>query len=181
MEVRRHQTLRSPHEVGARRLARVTPWGRCQVVGTEPHAPGWCLSSGADSHQAKAPIESGRAKPVFRRQREPGGSPLRPEKDGLASGGRWSGRYGVSPLEWVAPHEVGAREKLFPPQEFRRRSLNSKEWKVRRVQTSIPIRENRINLGQSRALQLFATNGSENRNCQNAVSNSPLGFESPAL
>ena len=69
------------------------PWGRCQVAETKTHAPGWCLSSEADSHRTKAPIESGGAKPVFRRQRESGGSPLRPEKDGLASGGRWNGRF----------------------------------------------------------------------------------------
>ena len=41
---------------------------------------------------------------------------LRP-KGGLARG-RWRGAEGVTghfPLEWVAPHAVGARERLFPP------------------------------------------------------------------
>ena len=59
--------------------------------GCQTDATDWWLSSEADSHQAKAPIESGRAKPVFQRQRESGGSPRRPEKDWLASGGWWNG------------------------------------------------------------------------------------------
>ena len=100
----------------------VTLRGRCQAVGSQRHAADWCLSSEADSHQTKAPIERGIAKPVFRRQREPGGSFRRPEKDGLASGGRWKGCYGGSPLEWVAPHEVGARESLVP-RRFHIRSI----------------------------------------------------------
>ena len=69
----------------------VTPWGRCQEAETKTRASDWCLSSEADSHQTKAPIERRESKPVFRRQREQGGSPLRPEKDGLASGGRRNG------------------------------------------------------------------------------------------
>jgi hypothetical protein len=91
MEERRHQPLRSPQEVGAWPLARSRFGDGARWQETETHASARCLSSEADSHQAKAPIGCGRAKPVFRRQREPGGSPRRPEKDGLASGGRWNG------------------------------------------------------------------------------------------
>ena len=37
-------------------------------------------------------------------------------KTGLRVVGGGTGRYGVSPLEWVAPHEVGAQGKTFPAQ-----------------------------------------------------------------
>jgi hypothetical protein len=41
-------------------------------------------------------------------------SARRPKKDGLASGGWWNVALRVSPLEWGAPHEVGAQGKTFP-------------------------------------------------------------------
>jgi len=92
----------------------VTPWGRCQEAGSQNHAADWCLSGEADSHQPKAPIERRRAKPVFRRQREPGGSPLRPKKNGLEGSGRWHGALRGVPVRWVAPYEVGAKRKALP-------------------------------------------------------------------
>jgi hypothetical protein len=85
------------------------------VAETESHAPDWCLSSEADSHQTKAPIGG--------RESEAGLPPAKgirrqpPATGGRRASERWDGGpgcYGVSPLEWVAPHEVGAWEKLFP-------------------------------------------------------------------
>lgn len=37
-----------------------------------------------------------------------------PRKTGLRVAGGGTGCYGVSPLEWVAPHNVGAKGKAFP-------------------------------------------------------------------
>ena len=81
--------------------------------GCQTDARDWWLSSEADSHQTKAPIESGRAKPVSEAKgtrRQPPATEERRACEWWAVGGR----YGVPPLEWVAPDEVGAREMLFP-------------------------------------------------------------------
>lgn len=40
---------------------------------------------------------------------------LRPSGEMARGCERSTGRYGVSPLEWVVPHAVGARERHFPP------------------------------------------------------------------
>ena len=115
MKERRHQPLRSPHAAGARRLARSRLGDGARGLEPKPTRQTGVCPAKQTVTRRKGQSRAGEPSRSFGGKGNQAAAPCDRRKTGLRVVGGGTGRYGVSPLEWVAPHEVGARERPFPP------------------------------------------------------------------